>query len=195
MEYALELAKYIPVNIFGSCLDQQCNVRYGMNSLDNCTLAVSQEYKFYLSFENSFCEDYVTEKFFRRMNESLVIVMGQADYAKVAPPHSYLNVMDYASPKELAEYLWELDRDDTMYLSYFWWKQHYTARSISKELVAQSMCKLCEKMHNQREPRKTYPDLQEWWNRNADCGKLHAPGIPRHPQAASSRLRIDWKNG
>jgi alpha-1,3-fucosyltransferase len=195
MEYALELAKYIPVNIFGKCLGQPCNVRYGMNSLDNCTLSVNQEYKFYLSFENTFCEEYVTEKFFRRINESLVIVMGQADYTKVAPPHSYLNVMDFASPKELAGHLWELDRNDTMYLSYFWWKQYYTARSISKELVAQSMCKLCEKMHNQREPRKTYADLQEWWNQNADCGKLQAPGIPQHPQTTASRLRIDWQNG
>jgi alpha-1,3-fucosyltransferase len=195
MEYALELAKHIPVNIFGGCLGKPCNVGYGMNSLDNCTLAVNREYKFYLSFENTFCEDYVTEKFFRRINESLVIVMGQAEYTKITPPHSYLNVMDYASPKELAEHLWELDRNDTMYLSYFWWKQYYTARSISKELVAQTMCKLCEKLHNQREPRKAYPDLQKWWKQTADCGKLQAPGISQHPQATASRLRIDWKNG
>ena len=43
---------------------------------------------------------YVTEKFWMRANQNLLpIVMGSANYTKVAPPHSYINVFDYKSPK------------------------------------------------------------------------------------------------
>ena len=52
------------------------------------------------------------------------VVLGGADYSAIAPPHSYINAMDY-TPKQLAQYLLELDRNDTLYASYFWWKPHY----------------------------------------------------------------------
>lgn len=193
MEYALELAKYIPVDIFGKC-GKPCNVSYGKRNnnnnsmdVDDCMRTVQSNYKFYLAFENSFCNDYVTEKFFFHLNhDSLVIVMGQADYVKVAPPHSFINVMDYTTAKELATFLWELDHNDTYYQTFFWWKHHYEVNSIFRDHTAQAMCKLCEKLHNHSEPRKTYPDLYDWWTTKAECGRL---------QANTSHLRIHWKNG
>ena len=43
---------------------------------------------------------YVTEKFWKSMSRNVVpIVMGGADYDSIAPPHSFINVMDYKSPK------------------------------------------------------------------------------------------------
>ena len=194
-EYALELAKHIPVDIFGACFGKPCNVTYDVmnhnNSIvDNCTLAVKNKYKFYLAFENSFCNDYVTEKFFRHFPHSLVVVMGQADYVRVAPPHSFVSVMDFNGPKELAAYLWKLDANDTLYQSYFWWKRFYVVKSTSKDLMAQAMCKLCEKLHNKSEPYKSYPDVREWWTTKAECGRLQA----QHNKT-TSHLRIHWKNG
>ena len=64
-------------------------------------------YRFYLAFENSMCRDYVSEKVFQRMADSLVIpiVMGGANYSAHLPPHSYINVEDFKSPKELASHL------------------------------------------------------------------------------------------
>ena len=40
------------------------------------------------------------------------VVLGGADYAAIAPPHSYINALDY-TPHELATYLTELDRNAT----------------------------------------------------------------------------------
>ena len=48
--------------------------------------------------------------------------MGGADYTKHAPPHSYINVLDYESPKELADYLIHLANNREEYEAYFWWK-------------------------------------------------------------------------
>jgi hypothetical protein len=45
-----------------------------------------------------FADDYVTEKFFSRMSNTVTVVMGGADYEKLASPHSYVNVLDYPPP-------------------------------------------------------------------------------------------------
>lgn len=59
LEYAKELSKYIQVDIFGKCGDKKCP-----RGQDSCSQMLNEEYKFYLSFENSNCRDYITEKFF-----------------------------------------------------------------------------------------------------------------------------------
>ena len=38
----------------------------------------------------------------------------------LAPPHSYIDVRDYKSPKHLAAYLEHLNKNPEEYLSYFW---------------------------------------------------------------------------
>ena len=48
--------------------------------------------------------------------------MGGADYTKKAPPRSYINVLDYETPRHLADYLIHLANNETEYQSYFWWK-------------------------------------------------------------------------
>ena len=88
-----------------------------------CEKIIENKYKFYLSFENSLCSDYVTEKLFRKLSLDIVpVVMGGADYNKKAPPKSFIDVMDFESPGHLAEFLLDLDKNDEEYLSYFWWK-------------------------------------------------------------------------
>jgi glycoprotein 3-alpha-L-fucosyltransferase len=59
LEYAKELSKFMQVDIFGKCGDKKCP--RGQNS---CSEMLNKDYKFYLSFENSNCRDYITEKFF-----------------------------------------------------------------------------------------------------------------------------------
>ena len=44
------------------------------------------------------------------------------DYRAVAPPHSYIHVDDFESPRHLADYLKLLDQNDTLYNEYFAWK-------------------------------------------------------------------------
>jgi alpha-1,3-fucosyltransferase len=59
-------------------------------------------YKFYLSFENTVCPDYVTEKLFKILAHDVVpVVYGGADYTQQAPPISYIDARKF-KPKDLA---------------------------------------------------------------------------------------------
>jgi hypothetical protein len=58
----------INVDIFGRC-GKPC-VKKGIDCIQN----LSTYYKYYLAFENSICEDYVTEKLFRLYNTNFNII-------------------------------------------------------------------------------------------------------------------------
>ncbi|VDK37748.1 unnamed protein product [Taenia asiatica] len=107
---------------------------------------ISEHYKFYLAFENSNCRYYITEKVtFNALRYGMVpIVLGayKEDYESVLPPHSYINLDDFKSITELAEYLLYLDRNDTAYAEYFAWKE-YGDIYVEKRLD----CRLCGFMH------------------------------------------------
>ena len=69
--------------------------------MSNNSISCLLPYKFYLAFENSDCEDYITEKFWRTLNKtlSIPIVMGKGNYKALAPPNSYIHVDDFTSPE------------------------------------------------------------------------------------------------
>lgn len=131
---------------------------------------LDHDYKFYLAFENSNCVDYITEKLFENaLQQSLVpIVMGARpeDYKKYAPYRSYIHVDDFESPRELAEYLYELDEDDDAYNRYFQWRGTGEIKFQPKN----HFCELCAMLHDSKvmSTPKWIADYNEWW---------HAPGI------------------
>ena len=115
LRYAQELFRHLPMDRVGW---------YGCGGAPNskcpkkgdCAKRVHNEYKFYLAFENSLCNGYITEKFFHSFRRNLVpVVRGglkAEDYKRVAPSGSYINVDDFSSPQDLAKFLLELDKDD-----------------------------------------------------------------------------------
>jgi len=44
------------------------------------------------------------------------------DYERSAPQRSYIHVDDFEGPKELADFLHKLDKDNNLYNEYFKWK-------------------------------------------------------------------------
>ncbi|KAK2183364.1 hypothetical protein NP493_311g02059 [Ridgeia piscesae] len=157
--YVEELKLHIKVDIMGKCGDGVCK---SVSCKD-----VFQKYKFYLSFENSLCTDYITEKLWYRMEQGILpIVRGGADYKAYLPAHSYIDVRDFASPKALAEYLHKLDNNDDLYNEYFVWRQNYTCHS---ELPGNDLlCDMCQFMNDNLNKVNIIPDVNIFWSKD-DC--------------------------
>ncbi|CAH0701098.1 unnamed protein product [Spodoptera exigua] len=67
------------LDIYGSCGTMKCP----KSSMDECMLKLRSDYYFYLSFENSFSDDYVTEKLLNALdNYAVPVVFGGANYTR-----------------------------------------------------------------------------------------------------------------
>ncbi|XP_065666950.1 glycoprotein 3-alpha-L-fucosyltransferase A isoform X3 [Hydra vulgaris] len=155
---AKKLNKYIKVDVYGFCGTLKCQ-----RSDVDCFKKLKREYKFYLSFENSNCKDYVTEKLFWNAyeNDVIPVVMGAHpnEYKRIAPPHSYIHVDDFPSVKDLAKYLNFLDQNDLYYNQYFLWKN--TGSFIDTKFT----CRLCAMAHLAPMFPMWYSNLNSWWNK------------------------------
>ena len=53
-------------------------------------------FQFYFAFENSLCEDYITEKFWKVLNFNVIpVVLNGVNMSAVAPPHSYIDIKQF----------------------------------------------------------------------------------------------------
>ena len=117
-----------------------------------------KDYKFYLAFENTNCQDYMTEKLWHHMGNGVVpIVMGGGNYSTILPKHSYIDVKDFKSAKSLADYLKHLNKNNVEYLKYFKWTQKY------HYYIKTAKCELCRKLNDPTEPYKSYENFAHWW--------------------------------
>ena len=145
-KYVQELQKHIDVDIYGKCGPLKCPDKNIMDSRmhTECYEMLQLKYHFYLSFENIFCEDYVTEKVYNILNLWVVpVVMGKADYKNLMPPYSVINIHDFKSPKDLAMYLTELMDSDEKYGKYFDWKKTHHVLDMHQAYKT-GFCDLCE---------------------------------------------------
>ena len=100
--YTKKLQKHVDVDVYGKCGKLKCP----RDNEEKCFRDMEQNYKFYLSFENSVCEDYVTEKFFNILQYNVIpVTYNGARMAEIAPPHSYIDTMDFKTVSQLAVYL------------------------------------------------------------------------------------------
>ena len=169
-EWYLNLCTF-KVDIYGGCGKFKCD----RSNETACWDMAERNYYFYLSFENSICNDYVTEKFFAVMTKKLVpIVLGGTDYqvSSGAPVKSHINAYkDYKNPADLARYLQSLIDDPEKYSEYFWWKEFYASDMTNEYLHYPAFCEACRQMHENKET-KIYSDLEEWWVHKSKCRKV-----------------------
>ena len=71
-------------------------------------------------------QDYVTEKFYNVLPYNVIpVVYNGADMYRFAPPNSFINVDDFKSLEQLAEYLTLVAANDELFASHFWWRDFY----------------------------------------------------------------------
>jgi hypothetical protein len=137
-EYVKELMQHIPVNSYGSCV-HTADLGNPANGRIEAKLVTERmrHHKFYLSFENAECWDYVTEKYWNAFHWGLIpVVIGAPNIRDFYPaPKSVINARDFLSPKELAEFLNSLAKNDTAYSEYLEWKKPENLPKLSKSFL------------------------------------------------------------
>ena len=111
-------------------------------------------------------------------HDVLPVVMGAhpEDYRRSAPPGSYIHVDDFASPRELADYLHKLDKNDNLYNEYFRWK------GTGEFIDTKFWCRLCSMVNTVPHYPIWYDTIGEWWS---------GPGVCRRPKGQDWST---WRN-
>jgi len=177
------LRQHMAVDVYGDCGPHKCS----RENLTRCNLMVERDYKFYFSFENSVCKDYVTEKVFRMMRYDVVPVLyGKGPDPKLVPRNAYINLLDFESLEDAADYLKYLDSNDTAYNEYFKYRETHEFRPMFLDHRA-NFCEICKRLHTMypiapdgsvsrapitpetRHWYRSYPDFYDWWDRKSQC--------------------------
>lgn len=167
-----KLRKYLPadsIHVYGTCGTMTCS-RNSQDDREECWKMLEQNYKFYLSLENSICPDYVTEKMFEALKHDIVpIVLGGADYERTFPPNSFINMMDFKNMSILADHLIALDKDAALYEKYFAWKTKYSVKNSGHDRNL-AHCDLCKALHSaDQKGFKKSVNIKKWFIDERKC--------------------------
>lgn len=156
VKYYKELKKHIDVDIYG---------RYHLPLPQQELLPTISQYSFYLAFENSQHEDYITEKLWRNALSSgtVPVVLGppRENYERFLPPDSFIHVDDFASARDLARYLQELSRDAERYQRYFQWRKWL--KPVVGANWSLHLCRACHFLQTTEARYRAVPNLSEWF--------------------------------
>ncbi|XP_021366778.1 alpha-(1,3)-fucosyltransferase C-like [Mizuhopecten yessoensis] len=161
-DYVAILNKTQSVDVFGRCGTIKCS----KEDNSQCLSLLSRNYRFYLSFENSLCRDYITEKsfnFYTKTLDTVPITRGFGGiHSLYLPPGSFIDTSNYDHIDELGHFLNYLSKNDTLYSRYFQWRKYYQANLN----IIDPFCELCDRMHlpdvNTRYHR-VYNNIHQWF--------------------------------
>uniref|UniRef100_A0A914X6J4 Fucosyltransferase n=1 Tax=Plectus sambesii TaxID=2011161 RepID=A0A914X6J4_9BILA len=163
----------LTVDIWGGCGNPAPACAGVSLQSSECVKWLVQPYKFYISFENTNCPDYVTEKFFEtlRSRYAIPIVMQRKLYEDLrgdvkVPPNSFIAVDDFKSPAELIKHLNKVGNSKNLYLSYHQWRKEYYVKFDPMEDTG--YCELCRRLLQGNNAQKSYADLGGWYGNKPD---------------------------
>ncbi|CAG9786048.1 unnamed protein product [Diatraea saccharalis] len=167
-----ELEKYnLQLDIYGKCGPFSCP-RFNRSE---CDRKIAETYYFYLAFENSFSEDYVTEKLLHALqNNAVPVVYGAANYSRFMPNGIYLNAMELGVERLVAK-MNNLINNPEIYAEYFRWKNHYEYRFTNEDDSAHNeYCGLCALMNDVAKMKEitVVKKFRQWWDNPDLCKHL-----------------------
>lgn len=162
-DYFRDLMGFIRVDSYGKCLSTAtispsqvaaaadaptlpcfgCNWPYRKEKLE-----IFKAYPFVLTFENSNCYDYVTEKIYDAfLSGAVPVYLGAPNIEEWVPRGSFIDARQFSGPEELASYLTALAADPVRYAQYHAWRSQdlygdafRLMRTTMDELVSLSHC-------------------------------------------------------
>ena len=141
MQVVSEISKIVQVHQYGSC---------GRNAREDPrgkVFELAQSCKFYLAFENSRFEDYVTEKFYQGFEslklggKTITVYRGALNINEFGfPKLSFINIDDFLSPTDLALYLKDVCQHDDKFMKLF--------QEFSKDENVKQISKTFDSLHS-----------------------------------------------
>ncbi|CAB3224360.1 unnamed protein product [Arctia plantaginis] len=163
-----ELQKYnLILDIYGQCGSKTCP----RSDMSKCWQLLEQDYYFYLSFENSFSPDYVTEKLLHALQHyTIPIVFGGANYTRFMPDGIYLDATKLTVP-ELAKKMADIINNKEEYYNYFKWHNHYSYHDSTDFSESDPYCNFCSMVDDEQrfEEKSVYDDFCTWWSTPTRC--------------------------
>ncbi|KAK3607183.1 hypothetical protein CHS0354_007098 [Potamilus streckersoni] len=151
-----QVQKYLVLDLFGKCYGNLCGSNSNDPFDDKCH-DILKQYRFYLAFENSFCKDYVTEKYWLSLKrEQIPIVNWKHVNLSLVIPKSYINVYDFHDIDSFGKYIRLVNSNETLYNSYFEWKHKYTHTNECLSCIA------CKGLHEKTEVAQSYTNFAGW---------------------------------
>ena len=120
-DYVKAIDAKIGVVSLGSCLN---NAKWpDCNGTPCSKVEAIRPYKIHLAFENGDSPGFVTDKIYHAFAAGVLPVwMGTRDVAETVPKGSYIDVAEFNTPDDVANYLKLVLENETLYNSYFEWK-------------------------------------------------------------------------
>ena len=137
----------LEIDVHGKCADRIEHQKHCKS--EECFDRFNQ-YKFYFPAENSFCKDYIIEKYretpFQINAVPTALGVGNYSDSKLAVPGSYINEFDFESLQELVKHMKKVDEDIDLYKKYFDWKKQWKVIN-TKEDGCKTLCEICKGLH------------------------------------------------
>ncbi|CAH0561014.1 unnamed protein product [Brassicogethes aeneus] len=198
-----KLMEYIKIDSYGACLHNQdfskeISTIYPLDLYNPVFLEFISQYKFIIAFENSICEDYITEKLWRPlMVGSVPIYLGSPSVKAWLPnKKSAILVDDFDSAKSLADFIKVVNSNDTLYDLFLEHKLNgiienddlidkfgFGLNNEHENAITAFECFVCKKIHHGRYKVKEgsvfdcpYPKNSSW-NGFWDAGRYQARAL------------------
>ena len=149
--YLERLMDHVHIDSYGNCLhntDRESDRHTG--NWAEAEKEVLSKYRLAIAYENTISPEYITEKAFLALSAGAIpVYKGPPEiYHHIPDRHNIINIDDYASPEELAEYLQRVLDDDELYL------HHATLNMTKVEEYKRTVCsdgpvacQMCEKVY------------------------------------------------
>ncbi|XP_064457816.1 alpha-(1,3)-fucosyltransferase 10-like [Ornithodoros turicata] len=175
--YVQELMKHIAVDSYGKCIhnaDLPYELSDAMQAMDDERFwHLLARYKFHLAIENAIADDYITEKLWRPLVVgSVPVYAGSPSVSDWLPNglQSSILIANYSTPRQLAERLKEIDRNDSTYDSFL---MHKNRGEVANEMLKATLQARTWGVNNERE-KPNFVELFEClvcervWHRRAN---------------------------
>lgn len=164
--YLKNLQRFMKLDIYGNCGTFECPEK------GDCRKHIADSYKFFFVIENSMCTGYVSEKFFNTLKFNVIpVVMGKLDYESWIPRSGYINVVDFKTHEDLANYLKKLSEDKAAYNKYFEWKKYLNYDP--KPPKQAYLCEMCIRLNLEERggavERKVLTDMKGRYDMHENC--------------------------